>query len=49
VSKIAMKYLKKSSAYLIDIYVVFDQMAEAEFKNEVKSGIGSSFRRHFGE
>ena len=44
-----MKYLKKSSAYLIDIYVVFDHIAETEFKNEVKTGTGSSYRRHFAE
>ena len=44
-----MKYLKKSSAYLIDIYVVFDQIAEPEFKNEVKTGTGSSFLRYFGD
>ena len=47
VSKFALKYLKKSSAYLIDIYVFFDQVRDAEFKNEVKTG--SSFPRHFGE
>ena len=40
---------KKSSAYLIDIYVLFDQMGDVEFKNGVKIGTGSSFRRHFGE
>ena len=44
-----MKYLKKSSAYLIDIYVLFDQIVTVEFKNEVKTGIGSSFLRNFGE
>jgi len=44
-----MKYLKKSSAYLIDIYVLFDQIADAEFTNEVKTGTGSSFLRYFGE
>jgi len=40
---------KKSSAYLIDIYVLFDQIREAELKNEMKTGTGSSFPRHFGE
>ena len=48
-SKFALRYLKKSSAYLIDIYVIFDQIGEVEFKNEVKIGTGSSFPRHFGE
>jgi len=42
-----MKYLKKSSAYLIDIYVPFDQIADAQLKNKVKTGTGSSFLRHF--
>jgi len=40
---------KKSSAYLIDIYVLFDHIREAELKNEMKTGTGSSFPRHFGE
>jgi len=44
-----MKYLKKLSAYLIDIYVLFDQIADAEFTNEVKTGTGSSFLCYFGE
>jgi len=48
-SKFALRYLKKSSAYLIDICVLFDQIGDAEFKNGVKTGTGSSFRRHFGE
>jgi len=49
VSKFDLKYVKKSSEYLIDIYVLFDQIGDAEFKNEVKTGTGSSFPRHFGE
>ena len=49
VSKFAFKYLKKSSAYIIDIYVLFHQIGDAQFKNGVKTGTGSSFRRHFGE
>ena len=44
-----MKYLKKSSAYRIDIYVLFDQIVTAGLKNEVKTGTGSSFLRYFGE
>ena len=43
-TKFAPKYLKKSSAYLIDIYVLFDEIGDAELKNEVKTGTGSSFR-----
>jgi len=48
-TKFALKYLAKSSACLIDIDVLFDQIGDAEFKNGVKTGTGSSFRRHFGE
>ena len=28
---------------------VFDQIKDAKFKNEVKTGIGSSYRRRFAE
>ena len=42
-------FAKKSSAYLIDIYVLFDETGDAVFKNEVKTGTGSSFQRHFGK
>jgi len=38
-----------SATHAIDIYVVFDQFEDAKFKNEVKTGTGSSFRRHFGK
>jgi len=44
VSKFTVKYLKTSSAYLIDICVLFDQIGDAELKNEAKTGTG-----HFGE
>jgi len=47
--KFDLKYLANSPAYLIDIYVLFDQIKDAEFKNEVKTGTGSSLPRHFGE
>ena len=40
---------KKLSRTPIDIYVVFDQFEDAEFENDVKTGIGSSYRRHFAE
>ena len=49
VSEFDLKYLKNSFAYLFDIYVLFDQIGDAKFKNEVKTGTGSSFTHHFGE
>jgi len=33
----------------MNIYVLIDQIGDAEFKNRVKTGTGSSFRHHFGE
>jgi len=33
----------------IDIYVVFDNFEDKEFKNEVKTVTGSSYQRHFSE
>jgi len=33
----------------IDIYVVFDQLEDAKFENEVKTGTRSSYRRHFAQ
>ena len=37
------------SICLIDIYVLLDQIGDAEFKNEMKTWTGSSFPSHFGE
>jgi len=32
-----------------DFYVLFDQIGDAEVKNEVKTGTGSSFPRNLSE
>jgi len=36
-------------AYPIDIYILCDQIGDAEFKNKVKTGTRSSFLHYFGE
>jgi len=46
------KYLEKcriAILYPCNIILVFDKVEGVEYEAEVKTGTGSSFRRHFGE